>query len=43
MAGVGTIVTAGILLILLALLFFFFLLIRRTIMGFSEGVERGKR
>jgi len=32
----------GVLAILLLLVFFFYLMIRRTVLGYKEGVERGK-
>jgi len=32
----------GILALLMVLVFFFYLMLRRTVLGFREGVERGK-
>lgn len=32
----------GVLALLLLLVFFFYLMIRRTVLGYKEGVERGK-
>lgn len=32
----------GVLVVILLLVFFFYLMIRRTVLGYREGVERGK-
>jgi hypothetical protein len=33
----------GVLAILMLLIFFGYLMVRRTVLGFKEGVERGKK